>query len=73
MGAFNGGAFLILLALAALLVFRRELTAWIDGRSTARCEFCDGTAQDGEVPSLCSRCTAAFSAEVARAQQSGAR
>lgn len=71
MGAFNGGALLILLALFALLAFRRELTAWIDGPQVTAlpCDLCgDMTPADAATaaPVLCARC-----APVAAARKGG--
>lgn len=61
MGAFNGGAVLILAALAAFLVFRREILAWIDSPAVTAlpCDFCgDLTPVDGAsaAPVMCGRC-----------------
>lgn len=61
MGAFNGGALLILLALLALIAFRRELMAWVDGPSVTPlpCDVCGDltpVAGDSAAPVLCTRC-----------------
>jgi len=62
MGVVNGGVVLILIAIAVVIAFGKEITDWVDGTPPATplpCDVCGGmTPVDGAsvAPVLCAAC-----------------